>query len=216
MKERYLITQSLLSAWSYIFDCAEGSEDEALEDFLRALKKEPGEQSDAMLRGISFENAVYATQCGDREAAEYHAEEWAKRGCEEDEAACVRIMAKRLRGGAYQLTEYKEKEIGGITFLLMAKCDWVRAGVIYDCKRVEAYANVGKYYSSVQHPMYLEVIESASEFRYEICDGKDIYEERYTREDIPQPIESVIAEFVDYLKTEKLLDTYKTYWKSKY
>ena len=65
MKERYLITQSLLSAWSYIFDCAEGSEDEALEDFLRALKKEPGEQSDAMLRGISFENAVYATQCGD-------------------------------------------------------------------------------------------------------------------------------------------------------
>lgn len=187
-----------------------------MEDFLRALKKEPGEQSDAMLRGISFENAVYATQCGNREAAEYHAEEWAKRGCEEDEAACVRNMAKKLRGGAYQLTEYKEKEIGGITFLLMAKCDWVRAGVIYDCKRVEAYANVGKYYSSVQHPMYLEVIESASEFRYEICDGKDIYEERYTREDIPQPIESVIAEFVDYLKTEKLLDTYKTYWKSKY
>lgn len=216
MKERYLITQSLLAAWSYIFDCAEGSEGDAMEDFLRALKKEPGEQSDAMLRGISFENAVYATQCGNREAAEYHAEEWAKRGCEEDEAACVRNMAKKLRGGAYQLTEYKEKEIGGITFLLMVKCDWVRAGVIYDCKRVEAYANVGKYYSSVQHPMYLEVIESASEFRYEICDGKDIYEERYTREDIPQPIESVIAEFVDYLKTEKLLDTYKTYWKSKY
>lgn len=216
MKERYLITQSLLAAWSYIFDCAEGSEGDAMEDFLRALKKEPGEQSAAMLRGISFENAVYATQCGNRGAAEYHAEEWAKRGCEEDEAACVRNMAKKLRGGAYQLTEYKEKEICGITFLLMAKCDWVRAGVIYDCKRVEAYANVGKYYSSVQHPMYLEVIESASEFRYEICDGKDIYEERYTREDIPQPIESVIAEFVDYLKTEKLLDTYKTYWKSKY
>ena len=216
MKERYLITQSLLAAWSYIFDCAEGSEGDAMEDFLRALKKEPGEQSDETLRGISFENAVYATQCGNIEAAEYHAEEWAKRGCEEDEAACVRNMAKRLNGGAYQLTEYKEKEIGGITFLLMAKCDWVRAGVIYDCKRVESYANVGKYYSSVQHPMYLEVIGSANEFRYEICDGKDIYEERYTREDIPQPIESVIAGFLDYLKSENLLETYKTYWKSKY
>lgn len=216
MKERYLITQSLLSAWSYIFDCAEGSEEEAAEEFLRALKKEPSEQSDEMLLGISFENAVYATQCGNREAAAYHAKEWAKRGCEDDEAACVRIMAKRLRGGAYQLTEYKEREIAGITFLLMAKCDWVRAGVIYDCKRVETYANVGKYFLSVQHPMYLEVIDSASEFRYEICDGKDIYEERYTREDIPQPIENVIAEFVEYLKSANLMDTYKTYWKSKY
>lgn len=215
-KERYLITQSLLAAWSYIFDCAEGSEAEASEAFLKALKKEPSDQSEAMLRGISFENAVFATQCGNKDAAEYHASEWSKRGCEEEEAACVRAMAKRLQGGAYQLTEYKEKEISGITFLLMAKCDWVRAGVIYDCKRVETYANVGKYYESVQHPMYLEVIGSANEFRYEICDGKDIYEERYTREDIPQPIDSVIAEFVEYLKAENLLDTYKTYWKSLY
>ena len=35
-------------------------------------------------------------------------------------------------------------------------------------------------------------------------------------EDIPQPIESVIAGFLDYLKSENLLETYKTYWKSKY
>ena len=38
-----------------------------------------------------------------------------------------------------EVTAYKEKTIAGEKFLLMAKCDWVKAGTIYDSKRVEHY-----------------------------------------------------------------------------
>ena len=214
---RYLITQSLLSAWLYQYDCAEGQEEAARESFLKALRREPMEQTDAMLRGISFEDAVQATLKGDGgRSAWSHAERWSKRGGREAEYKCVMEMAERMRGGAYQLTEYKQKTIAGLDFLLMAKCDWVKVGVIYDCKRVEKYSDVGKYYESAQHPMYLEVLPSAREFIYEICDGEDIYEERYTRADIPQSAEDMIFQFVKSLSSEGLLDLYKEKWQSKH
>ena len=213
--KRYLITQSLLSAWSYQYDCAEGYEESAREDFLRALRREPSEQTETMLRGISFENAVYEMLRGDDQPAYEHCETYAKRN-KEREFKCIVAMAKIMEGGAYQATVYKNKVIAGVQFVLMAKCDWVKAGVILDCKRVENYANVGKYLNSAQHPMYLEVIPTAKEFRYEICDGDDIYEERYTRTDIPQSIDSMIAQFVESLKTDGLWETYTELWQSKY
>lgn len=214
-EKRYIMTQSLLSAWLYQYNCAEGYEDDAREDFLRTLRKEPCEQDEKMLRGISFEEAVYEMLRGDDQPAYEHCETYAKRS-KEKEFKCVVEMAKIMQGGAYQVSVYKDKTIMGVPFLLMAKCDWVKAGEILDCKRVENYANVGKYLNSVQHPMYLEVIPTAKCFKYEICDGEDIYEERYTREDIPQSIDSVIEEFITDLKTEGLWEVYKEFWASKY
>lgn len=214
-KTRYLITQSLLSAWLYQYNCAEGYEEGAREDFLRVLRREPGEQSDAMLRGISFEDAVYEMMRGDDQPAYEHCETYAKRS-KEKEFKCIVEMARIMKGGTYQVTAYKDKTIGGVPFLLMAKCDWVKAGEIFDCKRVEDYKNVGKYLESVQHPMYLEVIPSARIFRYEICDGEDIYEECYTRTDIPQSIDSTIEQFIKALQSEGLWDTYTKLWASKY
>ena len=44
--ERYLITQSLLASWQYMFDCPEGYEEEAREDFEEMYKdnlEEPDE-----------------------------------------------------------------------------------------------------------------------------------------------------------------------------
>lgn len=215
-KERYLITQSLLSAWSYQYDCAEGQEETAKEEFLKALNRESIEPNDMMLRGISFEDAVYATLRGDKEASKEHAKLWAKRGHENDEERCVVEMANIMRGGTYQLTAYKDKWIAGVHFVLMAKCDWVKAGEILDCKRVEKYADVGKYLNSVQHPMYLEVIDTARVFKYKICDGEDIYEERYVRGDIPKRIETIIEDFVRDLQSTGLWETYIEKWKSKY
>ena len=37
------ITKTLIESWQYTFDCAEGYEDEAMEDFLATLKREPKE-----------------------------------------------------------------------------------------------------------------------------------------------------------------------------
>ena len=61
---RYLITQSLLSSWNYVFDCFEGYEDEAREEFMQTLRREKGEQSEAMLKGIAFENLCYSIADG--------------------------------------------------------------------------------------------------------------------------------------------------------
>ncbi len=213
---KYLITQSLLSAWMYMFNCSEDNSEQAREDFLTSLRRESGDQSTEMLRGISFEDAVNAYLNGDETAPEEHAEVFSKRGAEKAEADCVRKVAEIMRGATYQLTAYKDKRIAGIDFLLMAKCDWVKAGVIYDCKRVTNY-EPGKYFESVQHPMYLEVIDTAYSFKYIVCDGTDVYtSDCYTRYDIPQSIEQIIFQFVQYLKSENLLETYFKYWKSKY
>lgn len=212
---RYLITQSLLSAWMYQYNCAEGQAESAKEEFLKKLKKEPCEQNEKMLRGISFEDAVYQMLRGDSQPAYEHCESYARK-TKEKEFNCIVEMAKLMHGGTYQVSVYKDKTIAGERFLLMAKCDWVKAGEILDCKRVETYANVGKYWDSVQHPMYLEVIPSAKVFKYEICDGEDIYEERYTLADIPQSIDSIIEQFVTDLKETGLWDTYTELWKSKY
>lgn len=63
--ERYLITQSLLSSWAYIFNAYEGYEEDAMESFLSTLRREPSEPTEAMLDGIDFENAVYRLASGD-------------------------------------------------------------------------------------------------------------------------------------------------------
>lgn len=214
--KRFLITQSLLSAWLYLFNCTEDNSEEARGDFLACLRREETPQSFEMLRGISFEDAVNNYLHGDNEAPERHAAEYSKRGCEAEEAECVRKVAEIMRGGTYQLTAYKDRRIAGIDFVLMAKCDWVKAGVIKDCKRVTNY-EAGKYLNSAQHPMYLEVLDTAYKFDYVVCDGSEVYTaDSYTRADMPQTIDELITQFVEFLKSENLLETYFEYWQSKY
>jgi len=62
--KRYLITQSLVAAWGYIFDCFEGGEAEAQADFMRVLRREPGEQNETMRNGLIFEREVYKQAAG--------------------------------------------------------------------------------------------------------------------------------------------------------
>lgn len=102
---RYLITQSLLSAWLYQYNCAEGYEESAREEFLKTLRREPCEQNELMLRGISFENAVYEMIRGDDQPAYEHCETYAKRS-KEKEFECIVKMAKIMQGGTYQATVY--------------------------------------------------------------------------------------------------------------
>lgn len=215
VKPRYLITQSLLGAWQYMFDCYEDNSEEARESFLAYLRREPCEQTEAMLRGISFEDAVNGLLRGYTNPLEQHIKKYAKRGCMEREAACVRQVAEIVADGAYQVTAYRDVTIADEDFKLMAKCDWVKAGVIYDCKRVTNY-EVGKYLDSPQHPMYMAVIPTAREFKYVVADGEDVHIETYRREDVVQPIENTVAQFVKYLKSEPgLWRIYADKWAAK-
>ena len=52
---RYLITQSLLSAWLYCYGCFEGYEEDAFNSFLDTLNRVPSEQNEAMKAGSDFE-----------------------------------------------------------------------------------------------------------------------------------------------------------------
>ncbi|MFR0734430.1 MAG: hypothetical protein ACLSHU_09825 [Oscillospiraceae bacterium] len=63
---RYLITQSLLSSWSRVFDATDSSYEDALADFSAVLQREPREKTRQMEDGIAFETEVYAEAAGSR------------------------------------------------------------------------------------------------------------------------------------------------------
>lgn len=91
-KARYLLTQSLLAAWQY--NISGGPQ----EEFLRVLRREKTEQTQAMKDGIEFERLVWECACG-KEPEEKH--KWAKG---------VREITEIVRGG--RLSAYPGRESG--------------------------------------------------------------------------------------------------------
>lgn len=187
---KHYITQSLLSAWNYIFNAYDT--DKAYADFLLTLNKEPFEPNAAMQKGIEFENAVAA---------------YCRGGVAEDTEKEVGDIVK---GGQFQVVAYKDVKIDGVDIVLYSKMDVLKAGIIYDIKRSDTY-EVGKYIDSPQHPMYMACVSQAKEFVYLISDGKEVYQERYTRDDI-EPITEIIKDFFAFLRVEKLFDIYLSKW----
>lgn len=61
LKDRFLITQSLLSSWEYLYKAWDKKA--AQQDFMRVLHREKTRPNQAMLDGIQFENMVTAC-CG--------------------------------------------------------------------------------------------------------------------------------------------------------
>lgn len=201
--EKYLITQSLLSAWGYMFDCHEGCEEEAKADFLLALKKEKKPPSEAMLNGIAFENAVYA-----------HAHGLPRTPHEKWESG-IRKVAEIVGTAPVQVKAMREIEVCGMTFLIYGILDALQAGVIYDVKfRNKSLGSediYGKYLNSPQHPAYFYIVPEATEFRYLVSDGEELYQEIYAREDT-RFIGEIIAEFISSLESMELLECYKQKW----
>ena len=62
--ECYLITQSLLSAWNYMFSCREDNAEAAKQDFLQALNRIPIKETKEMACGKEFEQEVYTAAAG--------------------------------------------------------------------------------------------------------------------------------------------------------
>ena len=198
MSSRFLITQSLLSSWLWGLKLENG-----YEDFLKTLRREPIQQTKAMLDGIHFENVLNAVLNG-AEIEPTH--EWYKP---------IMELYPTLYGAAQQASPSKNMTISGIEFVLYGKLDFLKAGVIYDTKYSKTYRNYGKYRDSPQHPMYFALVPEAREFQYKICDGKYIYTETY-RPDEVEPIERTIKHFMDFLDKQGLVQTYCENWRSKY
>lgn len=206
---RYLITQSLVAAWGYMFDCHEGCEEQARADFIRTLKREPGEPSEAMLNGRAFEDAVYFAAAG--EPREPH-RKW---------ESGIRQVAKIIQGAPVQVKVSRELFVAGERFLVYGILDALKAGVIYDVKfssrslgGSEGFHAYGKYLESPQHPFYLFMVPEAYEFQYLLSDGADLYIERYARADV-RPAAEIIAEFISSLRDMGLMELYKEKWVAK-
>ena len=201
--ERYLMTQSLLSAWAYQFDCFECCEDNAQAEFLRVLRREQGEQTEAMLNGISFEDKVYRAANG----AAIGDAKW---------RTGALAIADIIRGAQIQVKISREIEVDGITFLLYGILDALKAGTIYDVKFMNKSMNsadvYGKYLDSAQHPAYFYLVPEASEFTYLLSDGDDLYIETYRREDT-LPISSFIHDFIGSIRQQGLMELYKEHWR---
>ena len=201
---RYLITQSLLSAWGYLFSCPEGQEEEARAAFMQTLNREATEPSDAMLNGRKFEDAVYLA---------------AAKGCVPHcrWESGITAVAGIIAGAQVQVKAKREITVDGMDFLVYGILDALQAGVIYDVKFLNKSLGIvelaGKYLNSPQHPAYFYLIPEAYEFRYLVSDGQDLYIESYSREETPF-IGKIISEFVQSMSEMNLLDTYAEKWKA--
>lgn len=200
---RYLITQSLLSSWSYVHNCWDGCEEDAMASFLSTLRREPAEVTEAMQDGIEFENAVYAEASGLLRPLH---PKWERGICE---------VAAFLKGAQFQVRVQREIQIAGMTFLVYGVLDALQAGIISDVKfKSKSFGSLdlaGEYFDSPQHPFYFFMVPEARLFRYLVSDGTDLYIEQYTPDETPDAGE-LIAEFVDFLNVAGLMETYKKYW----
>lgn len=188
-----LVTQSLLSDFSWLFKKEDG-----YADFLRTLRREPKEQSKAMFAGIDFE---------DRVTAYAHGEPLDER---HKLARVVREVGDECYNGQFQVRLSREIVVEGVTFLCYGVLDCLKAGEIIDIKFSKTY-DVGKYLDSPQHPMYLYLCPEAHAFTYLVCDGESVYRERYTP-DITDHISTYIRDFMRWLEQRDLIDMYAQHW----
>lgn len=204
--DRYLMTQTLLSSWAYTFNAMEGYEDEAMAEFIATLHREKKEPNEYMLNGIEFESLCYDLAAGKRIT-----------GKPPKNYEGAYQVAKILQGAPIQVKAQRDIEVGGMTFLLYGILDALKAGTIYDVKFLNKSMGsaelAGKYLESAQHPAYFYLIPEALDFQYLVSDGKDLYIERYAREQT-RPIGEIINEFIQSITDMGLLETYKEHWKA--
>lgn len=203
---RYLMTHSLLSSWLYAmqdnpYEDATSDRD-SFAEFMMTLRREQTPTTEAMQKGIDFENLVTAIVNGEQTPSDW--DKWYNAASE---------VAAIVRGGCLQYKAKKEIKVAGITFLLYGRLDALKAGTIYDIKFSSSY-DKGKYVDSTQHPTYLELIPQAGEFTYLVSNGGTVWKETYRRDETPD-IRDVISDFVSWLGENNLMDVYKEHWEAK-
>lgn len=196
----YWLTQSLLSSWTHFLDADDAYADDALASFLSTLRREEREATPAMQAGIDFEAAINDTVAG-----------LPVEPVNEKHDKAVAKFARICKGGQPQVPVAGQLHVSGLDFQLYGVCDYVKAGVIYDIKRVQRY-EYGKYLHSPQHPMYLHLLPGAAKFTYLIFNGSDTFAETYRRGDFP-PIEDTIQRFINWIMKNGYINDYFEHWK---
>ena len=183
----YWMTQSLLNSWIYWQNVDDQYEEKAYASFLATLRREKEAPTKAMQTGIKFEDDINAlVASGEIKPLPPDAGNWEK---------AVNRFARICCGGQSQVPVSGDISISGMELVLYGVCDYVKAGQIFDIKKVSSKYEYGKYYNSPQHPMYLHLIPEAKRFDYLIFNGTFCYRETYRRCDC-KPIQQTISEFI--------------------
>ena len=201
--ERYTVTHSLLSSWLYAisenpYEDAT-TERDPMAEFMQTLRREPTPTSEAMQKGIDFEDLVTAilNGAGDQTNEWYYA---------------ANRIAAIIRGGVLQYSAKKQVRIGNRDVLLYGRLDALKGGIIYDIKYTGHY-EAGKFFDSTQHPMYMRIVPEAREFTYLISNGKEFWQETYRRDETGD-IDGIVAHFYEWLKVQGLDDLYREKWQA--
>lgn len=194
MSGKIRLTKTLLDSWLRVFQ-----KDDGWEDFLRTINREKAPPTEAMLAGTQFENLVNSVLDGE------HLDQTHKwyRG--------VMQMATYLHGSQKQVTLFREITVDGRDYLMHGVLDFLRAGVVYDCKFTKHYA-LNKYLDTTQTPVYLYLTPEARRMEYVVSDGTYLYREVYPR-DIVQPLEPIIRQFVTFCNQHGLWGTLSEKWR---
>ncbi len=200
----YLLTHSLLSSWLYAMKSNPyedlTSERDSYEEFLKSLRREPTETTEAMQKGIDFEDMVTDIVNGvevDPDGMWYDA---------------ASKVARIVKGGQLQYKAKKQIVVCGITILLYGRLDVLKAGEVIDIKFTGNYDR-GKYFDSTQHPTYLELIPEANSFTYLVTNGTEVWKETYRRDETVSII-PIIEAFIEYLICNDLWDSYAKHWEA--
>lgn len=169
-------------------------------EFLNTLNRERTELTEAMQKGIAFEDLVteIVNGHGDRKNHWYEA---------------ASRIADIVRGGPLQYKALKEITVNGIVLALYGRLDALKAGVVYDIKFSSSY-EIGRYIDSTQHPTYLELVPEAKKFTYLVSNGSWVWPETYTREETPSIIPT-ISDFLNWLESRGLMEIYQKKWLAK-
>lgn len=188
-KNKFRITHSLLSSWLW-----SSQSEERYNDFLKTLRREPTQATQAMRDGQEFENMVYACANG---AAVPKNHKWENGVLE---------LGKMLSGSAFQVALGRDITVNDIDFRLFGILDALRFGHIFDVKFSKRYT-LGKYRNSTQHSMYFALCPEAADFTYLISDGDYVYRETYYPDET-EHISRYIDCFMKSLYRQNLVDLY--------
>lgn len=133
---RYLMTHSLLSSWLYMMESQyESADRNPMDEFLTVLRREPTPTSEAMQKGIDFENLVTAIVDGETTMpcqvldVEANTATVLQRPISEhpwyEPAAKI---AKIVKGGILQYVAKRDVRICGMDFLLYGRLDALKGG----------------------------------------------------------------------------------------
>lgn len=201
---RYLITHTLLGAWQYAMSedpyADATTERDPMEDFMKVLRREPREATEAMQNGLDFEALCYRLARGINETTNKD-DKWY------DAASQI---AETIRGGAIQYKAKTTLTVSGTELLLFGVLDVLKAGTIYDIKFTKNYDR-GKFFDSTQHPAYFELVPEAREFTYLVSNGSAVFTETYRREET-RSIVPTIADFFSWLDAAGLMWYYQQKW----